>query len=130
MILRPLYLNTQGLSVGKSGNVLKIKEKDKVVQEVRIGEICQLNLYDILSCLRAADGFAGDAPAVRISRQLPAGARNSGPVIGAGSHRRTQGLSGVYYSLGWFQGALFVSIVERAVTFGEKCGDRSPASKC
>lgn len=43
--LRPLYLNTQGLFVGKSGNVLKIKEKDKVVQEVRIGEICQLNLY-------------------------------------------------------------------------------------
>ncbi|MCI0538248.1 MAG: CRISPR-associated endonuclease Cas1 [Verrucomicrobiales bacterium] len=43
--LRPLYLNTQGLFVGKSGNVLKIKEKDKVVQEVRIGEMCQLNLY-------------------------------------------------------------------------------------
>ncbi len=43
--LRPLYLNTQGLYVGKSGNVLKIKEKDKVVQEVRIGELCQLNLY-------------------------------------------------------------------------------------
>jgi len=43
--LRPLYLNTQGLFVGKSGNVLKIKEKEKVVQEVRIGELCQLNLY-------------------------------------------------------------------------------------
>jgi CRISPR-associated protein Cas1 len=43
--LRPLYLNTQGLYVGKSGNVLKIKEKDRVVQEVRIGEMCQLNLY-------------------------------------------------------------------------------------
>lgn len=43
--LRPLYLNTQGLHVGKSGNVLKIKEKDQVVQEVRIGELCQLNLY-------------------------------------------------------------------------------------
>ncbi len=42
--LRPLYLNTQGLHVGKSGNVLKIKEKEKVVQEVRIGELCQLNL--------------------------------------------------------------------------------------
>jgi len=42
--LRPLYLNTQGLSVGKSGNVLKIKSKGKLVQEVRIGEICQLNL--------------------------------------------------------------------------------------
>ncbi|MCL4207866.1 MAG: CRISPR-associated endonuclease Cas1 [Pirellulaceae bacterium] len=42
--LRPLYLNTQGLYVGKSGEVLKIKEKDRVVQEVRIREICQLNL--------------------------------------------------------------------------------------
>jgi CRISPR-associated protein Cas1 len=43
--LRPLYLNTQGLYVGKSGNVLRVKEKDKVVQEARIGELCQLNLY-------------------------------------------------------------------------------------
>ena len=43
--LRPLYLNTQGLHVGKSGNVLKIKEKDKVVQEMRIGEMCQLNVF-------------------------------------------------------------------------------------
>jgi CRISP-associated protein Cas1 len=42
--LRPLYLNTQGLSVGKSGAVLKIKDKDTVVQEVRLNEICQLNL--------------------------------------------------------------------------------------
>lgn len=42
--LRPLYLNTQGLYVGKSGQVLKVKEKNKVVQEVRIKEICQLNL--------------------------------------------------------------------------------------
>jgi CRISPR-associated protein Cas1 len=42
--LRPLYLNSQGLHVGKSGKVLKIKEKQKVVQEVRLGEICQLNL--------------------------------------------------------------------------------------
>ena len=40
--LRPLYLNTQGLRVGKSGAVLKIQEKEKVVQEVRLGEICQL----------------------------------------------------------------------------------------
>jgi CRISP-associated protein Cas1 len=43
--LRPLYLNTQGLRVGKSGNVLKVQEKDKTVQEVRIGEICQLSLF-------------------------------------------------------------------------------------
>ena len=43
--LRPLYLNTQGLYVGKSGEVLKVKERDKVVQEVRVHEICQLNLF-------------------------------------------------------------------------------------
>jgi CRISPR-associated protein Cas1 len=43
--LRPLYLNTQGLSVGKSGNVLKVKDKDKLVQEVRITETCQVNLF-------------------------------------------------------------------------------------
>lgn len=42
--LRPVYLNTQGLRVGKSGGVLQVKEKDAVVQEVRINEICQVNL--------------------------------------------------------------------------------------
>ncbi len=43
--LRPLYLNTQGLRVGKSGFVLNMKEKEKVVQEVRINDICQVNLF-------------------------------------------------------------------------------------
>ena len=43
--LRPLYLNTQGLRVGKSGNVLKVQEKDRTVEEVRINDICQLNLF-------------------------------------------------------------------------------------
>jgi CRISPR-associated protein Cas1 len=43
--LRPLYLNTQGLYVGKSGNVLKIKDQDAVVEQVRIGETCQVNVY-------------------------------------------------------------------------------------
>lgn len=43
--LRPLYLNAQGLHVGKSGNVLKVKEKDKVLQEVRIAETCQVSLF-------------------------------------------------------------------------------------
>ena len=42
--LRPLYVNTQGLRVGKSGGVLQIKDKDKVVQEARLGEINQVNL--------------------------------------------------------------------------------------
>lgn len=43
--LRPLYVVGQGLSVGKSGNVLQIRDRGrKVVQEARIGEISQLNL--------------------------------------------------------------------------------------
>jgi CRISP-associated protein Cas1 len=42
--LRPAYLNTQGLRIGKSGGVLQVKEKDSLVQEMRLNEICQLNL--------------------------------------------------------------------------------------
>lgn len=42
--LRPVYLNTQGLKVGKSGEVLQVREKDTLKQEIRMGEICQLNL--------------------------------------------------------------------------------------
>jgi CRISPR-associated protein Cas1 len=42
--LRPVYLNTQGLRLGKSGGVLQVKEKDSIVQEIRVNEICQLNL--------------------------------------------------------------------------------------
>jgi CRISP-associated protein Cas1 len=42
--LRPLYLNTQGVRVGKSGAVLQVKEKDTLLQEARIGEICQVSL--------------------------------------------------------------------------------------
>jgi CRISPR/Cas system-associated endonuclease Cas1 len=38
-------LNAQGLTVGKSGNVLKVKEGDAVLQEVRIGETCQVNVF-------------------------------------------------------------------------------------
>jgi CRISPR-associated protein Cas1 len=42
--LRPVYLNTQGLRVGKSGQVLQVRDRDTLQQELRIGEICQLNL--------------------------------------------------------------------------------------
>jgi CRISPR-associated protein Cas1 len=41
---RALYLNSQGFRVGKSGEVLQVKDKEQVKQEVRIGEICQVNL--------------------------------------------------------------------------------------
>ncbi len=42
---RPLYLNTQGLWVGKSGEVLQIKDNGKLVQEVRLREVNQVNLF-------------------------------------------------------------------------------------
>lgn len=42
--LRPLYLNSQGVRVGKSGAVLQIREEKSLLQEVRIGEICQVSL--------------------------------------------------------------------------------------
>jgi CRISP-associated protein Cas1 len=43
--LRPLYLNTQGLFVGKSGEVLQVKDKGKLIQEVRINELNQVNVF-------------------------------------------------------------------------------------
>ena len=42
--LRPLYVNSPKLRVGKSGGVLRIKENDRVMQNARINEICQVNL--------------------------------------------------------------------------------------
>lgn len=42
--LKPVYLNTQGLRVGKSGAVLQVKEKERLVQEIRLNEICQVNV--------------------------------------------------------------------------------------
>ncbi|MGB9610634.1 MAG: CRISPR-associated endonuclease Cas4g/Cas1g [Bryobacteraceae bacterium] len=42
--LRPAYLDTQGLRVGRSGEVLVVKDHEKVVQELRIHDLCQLNL--------------------------------------------------------------------------------------
>ncbi len=42
--LRPAYLNTQGMRVGKAGGVLQVREKDDLKQEIRIGEISQLNV--------------------------------------------------------------------------------------
>ena len=43
--LRPLYVTGHGLIIGKSGDVLQIKERQKPVQEVRVGEISQVNVF-------------------------------------------------------------------------------------
>lgn len=43
--LRPLYLNSQGFRVGKSGEVLQVKDGDELKHTIRLGEISQLNLF-------------------------------------------------------------------------------------
>lgn len=42
--LRPLYLNSQGFRVGKSGSVIQVKDGDTLKQEIRLGEVSQINL--------------------------------------------------------------------------------------
>lgn len=43
--LRPVYLNSQGMRVGKSGEVIQVRDGDELKQEVRLGEISQVNLF-------------------------------------------------------------------------------------
>lgn len=43
--LRPLYVTGNGLTIGRSSEVLKIREKGKVIQEVRLNEISQVNVF-------------------------------------------------------------------------------------
>ncbi len=43
--LRPLYVTGFGLSVGKKDEILQIKDKGKVIQEVRLHEISQVNTF-------------------------------------------------------------------------------------
>jgi CRISP-associated protein Cas1 len=58
--LRPLYVTGHGLSVGKSGEVLQIRERNKPVQEVRIGEISQVNVFGNVQFTAAAiQGLCG-----------------------------------------------------------------------
>lgn len=43
--LRPLYVTGHGLIVGKRGEVLQVRNRDKTVQDVRVGEISQVNVF-------------------------------------------------------------------------------------
>jgi CRISPR-associated protein Cas1 len=43
--LRPLYLNSQGFRVGKSGEVIQVKDGDSLKQEIRLGEVSQINVF-------------------------------------------------------------------------------------
>jgi len=42
---RPVYFNTQGMYVGKQGEILQAKSDGKVLQEIRLNEINQINLF-------------------------------------------------------------------------------------
>jgi len=42
---RALYLNTQGYRIGCNDLVLKVKEKDRVVEEVRVSDVCHVGVF-------------------------------------------------------------------------------------
>lgn len=52
--LRPAYVTGFALSVSKSGECLQVKEKGKLVQEIRLNEMTELNLFGPVSITGAA----------------------------------------------------------------------------
>ncbi len=52
--LRALYITGFQLSVGKSGGLLQVKEKGKVIQEARLNDVSQVNLFGPISITGAA----------------------------------------------------------------------------
>lgn len=43
--LRPLYVTGNGLSIGRTSEVLRVREKGKVLQEVRLNEISHVSVF-------------------------------------------------------------------------------------
>lgn len=43
--LRPLYVIGHGLTVGKTGDVLQVRDRGQVVQEARLNEVSQVNVF-------------------------------------------------------------------------------------
>ncbi|HLG54740.1 MAG TPA: CRISPR-associated endonuclease Cas1 [Vicinamibacterales bacterium] len=52
--LRPLYITGYGFSVGKSGGVLQIKEKGTLVQEARLNDVSQVNVFGAVTVTSGA----------------------------------------------------------------------------
>lgn len=52
--LRPAYVTGYGLAIGKSGERLQVKEKGALVQEIRLNEITQLNVFGSVQMSSAA----------------------------------------------------------------------------
>jgi CRISPR-associated protein Cas1 len=51
---RALYLNTPGMFVGRSGEVLQVKLKKELLQEVRINDLCHIALFGNIQISTAA----------------------------------------------------------------------------
>jgi CRISPR-associated protein Cas1 len=68
--LRPLYLNSQGFRVGKSGEVIQVKDGDTLKQEIRLGEISQINLFgNVQLSTQAVQSFcSAEAPVCYFSQ--------------------------------------------------------------
>jgi CRISPR-associated protein Cas1 len=47
--LRPLYITGYGFSIGRSGGVLQIKEKGSLIQEARLNDVSQVNIFGAAS---------------------------------------------------------------------------------
>lgn len=43
--LRPLYVTGFGMTVGRSGDVLEVREKSKRIQDARLNDVSQVNLF-------------------------------------------------------------------------------------
>jgi CRISPR-associated protein Cas1 len=52
--LRPLYVNGHGLTVGKSGEVLQVRDGRAVVQEARLNDVSQVNVFGNVQLTSAA----------------------------------------------------------------------------
>jgi len=52
--LRPLYVTGYGFSIGKSGGVLQIREKGVLIQEARLSDISQVNVFGSASVTSGA----------------------------------------------------------------------------
>jgi CRISPR-associated protein Cas1 len=67
--LRPLYVTGHGLSIGKTSEILRIKDRDGLVQEVRINEISHLNVFgNVQLTASALQGLcAADKPIAHLS---------------------------------------------------------------
>ena len=42
---RPVYLTSQGLRVSRSASVLQVKDRDSILEEIRLNDICQVSLF-------------------------------------------------------------------------------------